>query len=323
MNSMEKSILKKLRAIKDKIAGKKIYFQLPEGLKYLIPKISEIFPRAVYSGENVYGACDVEKPEGYDIVVHIGHSPIPHLKYESTIFVEPEIVVGRDILSLATVVPEERIGLGATVEFLKNLKTLKEILEEYGKEVYIGKGDKRIAHTGQILGCNYSSLKEINEKVDSYIILSTGEFHPLGAYMATGKNVYNFNPIARKIEKIQNEGFLRKRFARIVKAEEAESFGVILCKKIGQRREELAKYIMELIESASFKAYLVEMDEITPYKLMNLPADVVVNTACPRITYDEEFEKKSSKIIISPQELEIALKVRRWDEYEIDEITPY
>lgn len=318
---MDEYIINRILEFRDEFIGKRVLFQLPEGLKYLIPKIKEICRDAVFSGENVYGACDIGATDGYDIVVHIGHSKIPNIRYsEKVIFFEPRFRVSSRVLSLSTSLPHKRIGIAATVEFIDSIEYLKNILVEHGKECYIGVGGSRLSYPGQVLGCNYSSLKSIADYVDCFLVLSSGEFHPLGAYLATKKPTYYFNPICERIVRIEDVSFIKKRFGRIVKAQEAESFGILLSRKIGQRREELAAYLDELVRSASLKSYLFEIDEVSPEKLMNLPVDAIVNTCCPRLTYDDTLEKRCGKIIISPQELEITLRVRRWEEYTIDEI---
>ena len=138
---MKGYILNKLRNLKSSLLGKRVYFQIPEGLKFIISDVKEIFPDAAFSGENVYSACDMEFPENYDVVVHIGHPPIPNIDYGGrVIFVEPTIDVLEEVLSLATIVPEKRIGIGTTVEFISNIKKLKKILEENGKKFLLERG---------------------------------------------------------------------------------------------------------------------------------------------------------------------------------------
>jgi len=50
----------------------------------------------------------------------------------------------------------------------------------------------------------------------------------------------------------------------------------------------------------------------------NLGFDCYVNTACPRLAYDDQVRFPAP--VLSPQEFEILCGVRTWDEYEIDEI---
>jgi 2-(3-amino-3-carboxypropyl)histidine synthase len=46
--------------------------------------------------------------------------------------------------------------------------------------------------------------------------------------------------------------------------------------------------------------------------------DAFVMTACPRIAIDDSIRYK--KPLLTPQELEIVLELRDWEDYEMDEI---
>ena len=60
------------------------------------------------------------------------------------------------------------------------------------------------------------------------------------------------------------------------------------------------------------------MREVSPDELLNLGFDCYVNTACPRLAYDDQV--RFGKPVLSPQEFEILCGVRTWDDYTIDEI---
>jgi 2-(3-amino-3-carboxypropyl)histidine synthase len=57
---------------------------------------------------------------------------------------------------------------------------------------------------------------------------------------------------------------------------------------------------------------------VSPDELLNLGFACYVNTACPRLAYDDQVRFPAP--VLSPQEFEILCGVRTWDEYEIDEI---
>jgi len=57
---------------------------------------------------------------------------------------------------------------------------------------------------------------------------------------------------------------------------------------------------------------------VTPDELLNLGFDCYVNTACPRLAYDDQV--RFGRPVLSPQEFEILCGVRNWDDYTIDEI---
>ena len=113
---------------------------------------------------------------------------------------------------------------------------------------------------------------------------------------------------------------LRKRFAAIQSAKNAESFLVIVCSKIGQDRSKQADEAIARIRSHGFKAYKAVMEEITPMSLMAYRVDAYVNTACPRVAMDDSA--KYDRPMITLTELEQVLGEKEWSEYRFDQIRP-
>jgi 2-(3-amino-3-carboxypropyl)histidine synthase len=65
-------------------------------------------------------------------------------------------------------------------------------------------------------------------------------------------------------------------------------------------------------------AVIVTMKEVSPDELLNLGFGAFVNTACPRLAYDDQV--RFPVPVLSPQEFEILCGVRAWENYAIDEI---
>ena len=99
---------------------------------------------------------------------------------------------------------------------------------------------------------------------------------------------------------------MRRRFAVMEKARGAKSVGIIVSTKSGQQRMELARRLASLYPAA----VIVTMREILPDELLNLGFDCYVNTACPRLAYDQVRFPCS---VLSPQEFEILCGVRTWE----------
>jgi 2-(3-amino-3-carboxypropyl)histidine synthase len=94
---------------------------------------------------------------------------------------------------------------------------------------------------------------------------------------------------------------------------------VLVSSKEGQERLEMAIALKNKIQDQGREAYLILLDNIKPDLLMAFrDLDAFVVTACPRIAIDDDqiYEKP----LITPYELEIALGVRDWGDYQIDEI---
>lgn len=308
-----------------------VAIQLPEGLKIRATEIVDFLSENTSStfvvlGDPCYGACDVfsDFKEVADALVHFGHSPIPSQgKDEDVLYVEAryQADVADPIRNSADGFPD-RIGLLATVQYIDCLEQAKATLEACGKTVAIADGDGRICYPGQVLGCDCSSAEGIAEDVDMFIFIGEGDFHPLAAALGVGKRIVVLNPITGEFRDVDDvrDRILRRRFAAIERARDAESFMVLVCSKVGQRRDSVAKDIAEKIEGAGKKAYIAYMNELSPQNLLSYKVDAYVSTACPRLAMDDG--SRYDKPILTPIETEIVLGLRRWEDYAFDVIRP-
>jgi 2-(3-amino-3-carboxypropyl)histidine synthase len=98
-------------------------------------------------------------------------------------------------------------------------------------------------------------------------------------------------------------------------------FGIIVSKKIGQVRMEMAADLKRLAEKHGRAAEIFLMDLVSPDFLEGYRVDAWVNTACPRIAIEDYLQYK--KPILTPPEFEIVLGERNWKDYQFDEIRAY
>lgn len=317
-------IIDHIRSTEAKVVG----LQFPEGLKIhatdLAREIEEQTDSlVVISGDPCYGACDLsdKEMEGLaDLLIHFGHTPLPIDQKIPTIFVEAHYQLeSLKILeeALELLKGKKDIGLVTTTQHLHLLEDAAHLLEEKGKKVIMKTGTGTLK--GQVLGCNFSAVQDL--PVDAFLYLGSGNFHPLGIKLSTKKTVIIADPYLNQVRDIEEfaDRILRIRFARITRASEAEKFGILISSKEGQSRWELAKNLKNMISECGKEAYLILLDEINPPSLMpfmNLDAFVV--TACPRIAVDDS--KMYEKPLLTPQELEIVVGMRDWENYEMDEI---
>lgn len=293
-----------INQIKQKKA-KRIFIQVPEGLKMkavaLVEDLRKEGIEAFLSADPCYGACDLRDLEaekmGCDLLVHIGHNKfyvdfktaVPVLYYPCEIELN-----SKELRKIKfSDIKEKNIGLVSTVQHTSNLDKVVEILENQGKKAFIG---------GQILGCWSTNAQKIEKKVDAFLYVGSGKFHPEG--IKTRKPIYTMDVETKKIEKIDMVLMEKKRFAKIFKAKDAKSFAILVSVKGGQK--ELigsAERIKKKLESNNKKAYIVVMDEINENKLLGLKVDAYVNTACPRIAEDH-----FSKPMLNPEDLQYVLK---------------
>jgi len=92
--------------------------------------------------------------------------------------------------------------------------------------------------------------------------------------------------------------------------------GILVSSKPGQRRLRLAEKLKKIGRENGLFCSIIYLNNVRAEELYNLPFDFYVNTACPRIAYDDgaRFEKP----VISPQEFELLLGLR--ESIAMDEI---
>jgi diphthamide biosynthesis enzyme Dph1/Dph2-like protein len=158
------------------------------------------------------------------------------------------------------------LGLVTTIQFLDELPKIKKFLEQKGKKAEIG---------GQIIGCNVKNAEKIKDKIDAFLYIGTGHFHP-GALLDLGKDVYLAN--GKKVELKKSKGLLAKFHA-------SNNIGVIVSTKPGQQRLKWADELKEKYKNKNF--YIFVCDSLDFTQLENFPfIECWVNTACPRIADD-------------------------------------
>jgi len=298
--------------------------QLPEGLKRRGPGVAddlrELLPADVsvlISGQPCYGACDLDTylMKRTDVFVHFGHSPmkesrdIIYVPLFSNVDVTP--IVDR-ALEEEIAPPEEDpdVGLVTTAQHMNKFEEMQAYLEDRGYTVHKRRGDERLTHEGQVLGCNYASA---DVDADQVLYVGGGKFHPLGLAMEhPKKEVIIADPVNNTLAVADTERFMKQRYGAVHRAMDADSFGVIFCTKIGQGRWDQATEIV----AENDDAYLIAMDEVTPDRLRNFDVDAFVNTGCPRITTDDgpQFHKP----MLTPGEYRIAIGEKPLEELAFD-----
>lgn len=311
---------------------KLVLLQIPEGLKSNVVELEDAFAQAgiptITSLDPSYGACDIADHQaqllGCDLIVHFGHSKMLHTGMP-VIYWPVEFPLQKDMIPGAIKALQQfkfnhsakKVGLYVTIQFHRHAKEIQTALENAGYEVFVGQGDLK---DGQILGCDVSARRDIEDKVDFNLYFGDGYFHALAIAFASKKPTYQYNPFTLEIEHLEKyrEQFLRQRFGLIAKAKDAQSFALILCTKKGQLRKALAMRLKEDLEKAGKKVYLVTMEWINPTSLMGVNVDAYVNTACSRIATDDFASYK--KPMLTPVEVEVLLGKRKIENYVFDEI---
>jgi len=129
----------------------------------------------------------------------------------------------------------KKIGIVTTTQFIDKIKDLIKFLEDNGKEIFIDKEKQR--NEGQLLGCDVSASTKIQDKVDAFLYVGSGEFHPLGVAMQSEKDVFTFNPVSSvfsKIDEKEIERYKKNKKANYVRFLHADNIGIMVSIKPGQ-----------------------------------------------------------------------------------------
>ncbi len=319
VDELLKSELKRLKGMDKYKNARTVGIQLPEGLKNKIGIILDelVDKDIVFMGDPFWGACDIPQKGNLDLIVQFGHSEIPHLgEFGYIVFLEMQKNLEFELDYSR--IPFRSLTLTSNVTYSNELPRIKNELEKKGVKVELHRGDHRVFYPGQILGCNVSAARGSG---DGVLFIGEGLFHPLGIALALDKPVIAFNPVTNEYVDMENykKKFLAQRYAAIDYSSRAKVFGIIVSSKVGQTRYTLAKKSQEILNKYGKRSFIVIMDLIRNDEIINFPADVYVNTACPRVTIEDY--STFSKPIITYYELLMSLGEKDKNKYILDEIS--
>ena len=307
--------------------AKTVGLQFPVGLRPRAVELAKELEnragvRCLIAADPSFGACDVaEMP--VDLNVHLAHAPMPHLRYRNVFFFDMPTPLPDSWAFLDAALPllPKRVGILTTTQHRQWVPHILERLAAKGFEPVASQPDRRVAYAAQVLGCDYFTATNVAEKVDGYLYVGTGDFHPLGVVIIVkDKPVIIADPStgeARTLDEVKDR-ILRQRWGAIVRAQEARTFGIIVSKKVGQDRSALAAELVAKLQAKGRSGHIFYMDLVAPELLEGYKVDAWVSTACPRIAIEDYLRYKHP--ILTPPELEIVLGERAWEDYAFDEI---
>jgi len=303
---------------------KKVLLQLPEGIKMEAARLSKLFEsktnaEVIVSGEPCWGGCDIALDEArnlkVDLLIHYGHAqfikadfPILYLELEDK----------TDLKELLTkLIPNikefKKLGLVSSIQHINQLENIKSTLELQNKEIIIPNKKGYSHYDGHVVGCEYNSLKVIEDKVDAFLVIGN-RFHSLGAALSVKKPVFlidTYNQEILDMSKFKDK-ILKQRAIAISKVKHARSIGIIIGTKPGQIFGNF-KVIKDKFKKLGKEVTVVTMNEITQDKLTNLyNIEAFVELACPRIAV-EDYGKYDKPIITFKESL-VVLGELQWED---------
>ena len=194
------------------------------------------------------------------------------MNFKGVIIVES--LINPDILKKVKI-PEKRIGLVASVQFLHKLDEAKKIIPN---SVIVG----------QILGCNFTNTDKFENKVDAFLYIGSGPFHPIGLAYHTKKSVYVANPITNEFTKIKQEEvdkYMKEKKGKILSFLNAKKVGILVSVKPHQGNLKRALEFQEKLKRKK-ESFIFLCDNLDPSQFENFTdIEIWINTACPRIEH--------------------------------------
>ncbi|MCS7126664.1 MAG: diphthamide biosynthesis enzyme Dph2 [Aigarchaeota archaeon] len=303
---------------------KRVLVQVPLGLRSMIPEVVRHLKtknvEAIISIDSCWGACDLAYGEAKalaaDGLIHMGHARM--IKYEEvpTIYLECRVSDPTSLIRVADKVAEvigekKVVGLGMTVQWLDTVDLFIEKLKERGIIPLIGSKGPKTPYRGVVVGCDYTCIWSIVDKIDCSLIIGS-TFHGLGAALTTSKPVYTIDPELGIVKEMDTEAenLLKCRYAWIEVFKNAKRIGVLISMKIGQRKIGTALRLKKILEAEGKEVDLLSVDELREDLLDNLPYDGYVNTACPRLSLEDQMRFRAPLLL--PSEVLLSIGKLKW-----------
>jgi 2-(3-amino-3-carboxypropyl)histidine synthase len=289
----------------------------PDGLLKKIQScahnLSEKYQIPVYViGDTSWGSCDLNlhavETLGVDMLFNIGHTIAMEKFGDKVVMIDAFDDV--DFSKIATRCAIElkknfnKISLVTNSQYLPSVQKVKKIFESHGYEVIIGRGKGHL-NDAQVFGCEFYPAYDSKNDVDAYIFLGQSMFHSASIAIVTQKPTFMMDPYFNEYSQINDfaQKLEKKAVLSVLKAQDANTIGIIIGLKEGQFAKIKALEIKKMLEGLGKRILLIAMTEITDERLLSYQeVDAFVQVACPRIGTDNHFHKP---VLSAPQAMSL------------------
>jgi len=299
--------LEEERAIKwaEESGYRRILLQAPDGLKVCARRLAELLEgrgfEVLLSASHAWGGCDVGIHEmqrlGCDAIVHLGHhGPVRFNPPSNVLFIPARARVDatRVVERAAEVLAREgieRVGVLTNVQHVHQLPEIVGVLSRSGIKCFTASSRHPYMRAGLVTGCDVSAALQLMRRVEAFLVVGGGAFHALGVALATGQRTLAADPYTGSVSSVDREArrVLAIRLSHVASALEAGDAVIVASTKPGQwvgweRLERLKR----LLKKKGIRAQTIVLDDVTREALEDCgPADLYINTACPRLATDD------------------------------------
>jgi len=175
-----------------------------------------------------------------------------------------------------------KIGLISTVQFSDIIPKIASIIRLENKIPVFYK--KPI-----ILGCDLKAGVKIQNKVDCFLYIGSGRFHPIALSLSLKKEIpiFVFNPNTNTFKKLdyrEVQKMKRRQKAAYIRYLSKNEIGILVSTKQGQCNLKQALSLKKDIEEKGKKAYIFLTDHFSEHQLENWPNLAWINTMCPGLS---------------------------------------
>ncbi len=309
------------------------------GPEALIPKIqnsasniTEKFGIPAYViGDTCWGSCDLNTHAasmlGAEILFNIGHTISMEIFDEKVVMINAfdDIIFDRVARKCALELKNRNynsISLVTDSQHLNQITRVREVFEEFGYQVIIGRGKGQL-NDAQVFGCEFYPAYNIQNQVDAYIFLGQSTFHSVSVAISTGKPTYMLDPYFEDYSDVTGiaKQLQKKAILSIYKALDADTIGIIIGLKEGQFAHIKALELKKSFEQLRKKVQLIALTDITEDRIQIFKGiDAFVQVACPRISIDNHFKKPMLSVpqalalikLLKKEPIDNFLKIRHW-----------
>jgi 2-(3-amino-3-carboxypropyl)histidine synthase len=307
----------------------------PEGIVAKIQELAEGIEEtyhipAYIIGDTCWGSCDLNTHAadllGADILFNIGHTIAIQAMGKKVVMIDAYDDISFDKVARKCASELRNhyrtISLLTDSQHLNQISLVKNIFEEYGYEIIIGKGKGQLSDA-QVFGCEFYPAHYLQEKVDAYIFLGQSMFHSAGIAMSTERPTYMLDPYFQEYSEVTEfaQGIHKKGILAIYKALDAKKIGLIIGLKEGQFAQVRALELKKKLEELGKKVQLIALTEITDERIQIFKQiDAFIQVACPRIATDNHFKRPMLSVpqglalirLLKNEPIGDFLKVQHW-----------
>lgn len=281
-------------------------------------------------GEKSWGSCDLNTHAAdmlnADILFNIGHT-IAMEKFGNKVFMinaYDDISFDKVAIKCANALKEKfsNISLVTDSQHIHQISRVKDIFEEKGFSVFIGKGKGQL-NDAQVFGCEFYPVHNITKKIEAFVFLGQSRFHSIGVALSTEKPTYMLDPYFEEFLLINEEAEVvkKKSILSVYKALDSRKIGIIIGLKEGQFANVKALEIKKELSKLGIETHLIALTDITNEKLLNFKnIDAFIQVACPRLGTDNYFSKPVLSIpqslalikLLKKEPIEEFFKIQHW-----------